>query len=451
MAGLLAMTAAGLGVGRQAPAAAAVRPCSNGLVALTFDDGPSTDVTPKLLRVLTDRRVPATFFVVGSRVASAKSIALAAYEQGFVIANHSYGHESLPSLSDDGIRSTLRRTTHVLRDAGVRPSSLMRPPYGAIDARVTSVVEGMGLKPVLWDVDSRNWEPATAAGLTSRVLSALRPHGRNIVLLHDGVTRSATTLAAVPGIVRGARARGYCFAELGPSGVPVPPVPRLRVSDARVEEADPGTGVRLTFTLTLDRPTSRPVSVRVRTAGGTASDATDFRAVRQRIDVPSGTTRRPVTVRVRGDRIDERREGLRLLLDRPRGLVLDDRVGRGTIVDDDPPPRVSLSDATVTEPTEGSVGATVGVLLDRTRSRRVAVVVRARPVTAAEDDYVATRQRLVLPAGERRGEVVVEVLADGVDEVEEVLEVVVESVRGGRVADGTAVVTISPPGTRTDG
>src|SRR3712207_1744239 len=67
VAGVAAATCAlaALGtVAHQPAAAGAVRPCSNGLVALTFDDGPSTDVTPKLLDLLTERRVPATFFMV---------------------------------------------------------------------------------------------------------------------------------------------------------------------------------------------------------------------------------------------------------------------------------------------------------------------------------------------------------------------------------------------------
>ena len=430
---------------RTPPASAALRPCSNGLVALTFDDGPSLEVTGKLLDVLTDRQVPATFFWVGERVASAKGVALTAYRRGFVIGNHTYGHESLPSLSDDAIRSTLRRTADVLRSAGVRPSTLMRPPYGAIDARVSSVVRGMGLTPVLWDIDTRNWEPSSPADLTARVLSGLRPHGRNVVLLHDGVARSTTTLAAVPAIIREVRARGYCFAELGASGLPVPPVPALRISDAKVEEADPGDRVRLTFTLRLDRPTSRPVSVRATTSGLRATEGTDFRETAGRVELPAGTTTGRVTVRVRGDRLDERRERLRLRLDRPRGLTIADRTGLGTIADDDPRPRVTMSDAAVTEPGQGSASVRVPIALDRPRDRKVVLRIGTRPVEADDTDYVPFEHEVVVRPGDVRARVFVEVLADAVEEPSETLEVRVLDATGARLGDATATVTIDAP------
>jgi peptidoglycan/xylan/chitin deacetylase (PgdA/CDA1 family) len=415
------------------------------LVALTFDDGPSTDVTPKLLDLLTDRQVPATFFVVGGRVASAKSVVLSAYRRGFVIGNHTYGHESLPSLSDDGIRSTLRRTADVLRSAGVTPSTLMRPPYGATSSRVNDVVTGMGLTPVLWDVDSRNWESGTASDITVRVLSALRPGGRNIVLLHDGVARSTITLAAVPGIISGAQARGYCFAALGPSGQPVPPIPQARVSDAHVKEADPGTGVRLTFTVALDRPTSRAVSLHVRTDPGRARPDVDYRAIDRRVGFPSGTTTRQVKVWVRGDRVDEPRERLRLLLDAPDGLTVGDRRGSGTIFDNDPSPRVSLSDVTVTEPATGSTVVPVRLRMDRPSSRKVVLVVATRPVDADASDYVPFEVKVALAPGELRAELPVEVLSDAVVEPEETFEVRVLSAVNARFADRVGAVTITVP------
>ena len=442
---LAANLAAAAGPAGQLPsAAAAVQPCSNGLVALTFDDGPAPDVTPKLVDLLTRAKVPATFFMVGERVAAAPSLAKTVYDHGFVIGNHSWAHESLPSLSDNGVRSTIQRTDGALRKAGVHPSSLVRPPYGAVSDRVISVIKGMGLTPVLWDVDPRNWESGSSADITARVLGALRPHGHNIVLMHDGVARSSITLAAVPGVISGARARGYCFAELGSAGDPVPPVPALRVSDAHAKEADPGTGERLVFGLQLDRPTSRPVSVRVRTHGGSAESGEDFRPVDSRVTFPAGTTQRQVTVWVRGDRIDETRERLHLVLDAPKDLTIADKRGTGTIFDDDPWPKVRLSDVTVTEPTDGSTMAHVPIRMDRLRSHKVVLKVGTVAGEADETDYVPVERKVVLPAGTRRTDFPVKVLADDVDDPEETFEVRVLSAGGARVADGTATVTILP-------
>ena len=441
LAGMAGMAGA---AGTEPPAPAASAPCSNGLVALTFDDGPATDVTPKLVALLTDQKVAATFFMVGERVAAAPAVAKSVYDHGFVVGNHSYAHESLPSLSDDAIRSTIQRTDAALRKAGVHPSNLVRPPYGAVSDRVLSVIKGMGLTPVLWDVDPRNWENGTADDITARVLGALRPHGHNVVLMHDGVARSPITLVAVPGIIRGARDRGYCFAELGASGDPVPPVPQLRVSDATVKEADPGTGERLVFTLQLDRPTSRPVSVHVHTVAGSADPDTDFRPVDTRVELPAGTTERQLTVWVRGDLVDETRERLQLVLDDPRDLTIADRTATGTILDNDPWPQVSLSDVTVTEPTDGSVLAEVPIRTDRLRSHKVVLKLGTVAGTADETDYAPVERTVVVPAGERRADLPVKVLADDVDDPEETFAVQVLSADGARIADGSATVTILP-------
>ena len=225
-------------------AEAAVRPCSSGLVALTFDDGPASGLTPELLDILSSRHVPATFFMVGERISSAPGAARRVAAGGFGIANHSYHHEQLTRLSDAAIRATIRRTRRAADDAGVQMSRLIRPPYGAINARVRSVLTGMGLVPVLWTVDPEDWRTGRSTdAIASSVLAQLRPHRTNIVLQHDGVGNSPRSVAAVPRIIRTARARGFCFARLGPDGTPVAPVPGVAVSDAQVAER---TGSRST-------------------------------------------------------------------------------------------------------------------------------------------------------------------------------------------------------------
>ncbi len=424
----------------------APRPCSNGLVALTFDDGPSPSVTPDLLSLLKRRKVPATFFVVGQRVAAAPALVRRETREGHSVGNHTYAHETLTALSDAGVRSTLSRTQRAIRATGAPRARLMRPPYGAINDRVRSVAGTLGLRTVLWDVDTRDWQSGSAATIASRTLSAIRPHRRNIVLMHDGVARSRTTLQAVPTVITKARARGYCFGRLGADGNPKPPVPRVRVADASVREADPGTTTRLRFTLRLDRPTSRRVSVRVRTADGTARHALDYYTVDRRVEFPVGVVSRTISVRVRGDRIDEPAERLKLRLDRRKGVTFGRRVATGTIRDDDPTPRLTLTGATVAEPAEGSVAAEVTLHLDRPRSRGIRVRVVTEAGTADESDYAPLDSSIVIPAGARSFTVSVDVLADTLDEGDESFRVVATS--AGAVVRGLpATVVITPPAT----
>lgn len=438
---LVAATTGLVGVGSGGAASGVVR-CSRGLVALTFDDGPSTSVTPELLDVLQVRKVPATFFVVGERVAAAPSIVRRTDRLGFAIGNHTWRHEELTQLSSTAIEETLRRTARAVRAAGARMTELMRPPYGLIDARVRAVVQRMGLTPVLWTIDPRDWDGISSDAIVTRVLHALHPDGVNLVLLHDGVTNSPRTLRAVPEIIRRARARGYCFAGLGADGRPAPPVPRLTVGDASVvERTDHATWLR--FRLRLDRPTSRRTSVRVATVDGSARADGDYRPFVGRIVFPVGTTSRTVAVRVRGDRLDERTERLTLRPSAPLGLRVADGSGTGRIRDDDPMPGVVVQDAVVVEPAAGSTVLSVPVTLTRTSGRWVTVKLTTEPVAATPGgDYVDQVAFLTLAPGQVSGSFQVTVLADSEPEGAETFLVRVLSATHAHVLDATATVTI---------
>ncbi|GAA4117893.1 hypothetical protein GCM10022215_18980 [Nocardioides fonticola] len=197
--------------------------CRAGNVALTFDDGPSTSVTAALTRELLKLHVPATFFMVGSRIDAAPEVARLVARRGFTIGNHTYAHRDLTTQTDDDIRAGLIATSRALRRAGVREhSAFVRPPYGATDARVARVLRGMGLTSVLWDVDSRDWAGRSTTMIARSVIAQVRARGRagSVVLQHDGVTNSPATLAAVPHEVHALRRLGFCFVGLDAAGEP---------------------------------------------------------------------------------------------------------------------------------------------------------------------------------------------------------------------------------------
>lgn len=190
-----------------------------GTVALTFDDGPVPGTTPRLVRVLHAANVPATFFMVGRRVRQHPELARAVERGGFQIANHSWAHEQLTARSGRQVRSSIVATDRELRRAGVHPSRLMRPPYGAMDGRIRRELVRAGYVPVLWTIDSRDWANGSADQIAGRILGALR-RGPNVVLQHDGVDRSPISVAAVAKVVRVARQRGFCFTGLDRRGRP---------------------------------------------------------------------------------------------------------------------------------------------------------------------------------------------------------------------------------------
>ncbi|KRF17891.1 hypothetical protein ASG90_06065 [Nocardioides sp. Soil797] len=423
----------------QAVAAARVTPCSSGLVALTFDDGPSSAVTPRLLAILRRNDVSATFFMVGERVSGASATARAVARAGHVVANHTWHHTLMTTQTDEEIRDALLSTDRVLRRAGVVPSKLMRPPYGGIDARVRAAIARTGLVPVLWDIDPEDWMPRSTQAIEDSVIAGLRPHRSNVVLQHDGVGNSANSVAAVPGIIRRARAKGYCFGALGADGRPEPPVPHATMTVTKPRE-----GRDAVIRVRLDQPTTRQSSVLLATSGKSATSA-DFRSRRVRVRFPVGTTRRTVRIPTRQDRLDEPDESFRVHLRSPRRMTARKLPRNVRIRDDDRPPGVRIADLAVGEPVTGSTTAALRVTLNQTSGRTVRLVLRTRQGTAGAADFTAVRTTLVIPAGRTTTSLRVPILSDDLDEPAETFSVEIIAARNARATRGTATVTITPP------
>jgi peptidoglycan/xylan/chitin deacetylase (PgdA/CDA1 family) len=163
-------------------------------VLLTFDDGPHPVYTPDLLDLLARERVRATFFVSGKHVAAPGGLAIVqrAAAEGHVIGNHAYSHQRLTGRSRDYVRAEILQTHDLIAEfePGVR---LFRPPYGAHDAIVDAVLEELGYRLVLWDVDSEDWK-ATNQEWVDVALARLGSSGRAIVLCHD---KTAATVGSM--------------------------------------------------------------------------------------------------------------------------------------------------------------------------------------------------------------------------------------------------------------
>lgn len=421
-----------------APARAA---CSAGDISLTFDDGPSSSQTPRLIRILRAARVPATFFMVGSRVDAAPEVARLVASSGFLVANHSYRHEAMTGQSSAAIRATLAQTQRSLSHAGLRPTRLMRPPYGAIDTRVRTAVTRAKYVPVLWDVDPRDWEGGSSATIAARILAQLRPRRSNVVLQHDGVGNSPASIAAVPRVIREARRRGYCFVALDEAGEPGFPVPRASL---RVSGAPEGRSARAV--VTLDRPTARTTSVRLVTRSGSALATTDFAGRAVVVRFPAGSLRQEVQIPIVRDRLDEADERFTVRLLRPRHLVVRRGVARVDIIDHDPAPTVSARDATIEEPPLDSVVLDVRVRLARVSGKDVLLRVVDVPGSAtAGADYEPVDEEFVIPAGTRWVTLPVRVNADLEPEGDEEFQLRITTARGARLVRPESTVTITAP------
>lgn len=306
---------------RPAPAAPRAAPAPRasgctGTVALTFDDGPVPGTTARLVRVLRALDVPATFFMVGSRVQAHPELARLVERSGFLLANHSWAHESLPSRSDRQVRASIAGTHRALLRAGTHPTRLMRPPYGAINPRVRADVTGLGFVPVLWDVDSLDWHSGSPDQIAGRILRGLH-RGPNVVLQHDGVSRSPLSVAAVAKVVRVARRHGYCFTALDARGRPGYPSPLASVS---VRDATEGRSALAV--VRLDRMAGRRTSVLVTVRSASARIGNDLPALRTRVTVLPGRLSATVAIPLRADGFTEPTEQAVVTIGAPSGVRL---------------------------------------------------------------------------------------------------------------------------------
>ncbi len=173
---------------------------SRPLVALTFDDGP-TSYTSDILDILDSNNAVATFFVCGSLAAARPGLIQRENSLGCEIGNHTYDHTTLTKVSADVIQSELSRTDSAVEAAIGTPTSIMRPPGGEFNDTVCAAV---GRPLVTWSIDTRDWEHRNAA----KTIAAVCDHVRSgdIVLMHD---RLKSTVTACRTIIPTLISRGY--------------------------------------------------------------------------------------------------------------------------------------------------------------------------------------------------------------------------------------------------
>lgn len=167
------------------------------MVALTFDDGPYTPVTSKILKVLKKYDARATFFVVGNRVPQYKDMVKQAYEQGNEIATHTYNHANLTKLSKKGIKSELDKSKEAIKDVIGCGFSALRPPGGNINDKMRSVIK---VPMIYWNVDTEDWKSRNSKSVLNECKVI---QDGDIVLMHDLYTSTADAVKKlVPRLVK---------------------------------------------------------------------------------------------------------------------------------------------------------------------------------------------------------------------------------------------------------
>jgi peptidoglycan/xylan/chitin deacetylase (PgdA/CDA1 family) len=158
------------------------------VVALTFDDGPHPEYTPRLLNILEKHQAHATFFVVGEMAKKHSILVQNAFSAGHDIGNHSWDHPSFPEIARSERWKQLQACTQTLAPFGQR---LFRPPYG--DQNDASRFDALllGLKVITWNIVAIDWLDHDADWLFERLSSQIQPG--SIILLHDRLHQTMKT------------------------------------------------------------------------------------------------------------------------------------------------------------------------------------------------------------------------------------------------------------------
>lgn len=150
------------------------------IVAITFDDGPCSRTTNRLLDGLKERNVKATFFLVGENAESNEKVVKRMYEEGHLIGNHTYSHIKLDECNISSAVGEINKTNEIIKSITGEDVKYIRPPYGAYSDKLLSHVN---MTPVLWSIDPDDWATTDTAYVVKSVVYKVK--NGDIILLHD--------------------------------------------------------------------------------------------------------------------------------------------------------------------------------------------------------------------------------------------------------------------------
>jgi peptidoglycan-N-acetylglucosamine deacetylase len=182
-------------------------------IALTFDDGPSSRSTPRILEILKQNNIKATFFVLGKFVERNKDVLKMVADGGHVIGNHTFTHASGKITDLEKIRRELQKTDILIKDVTGQSTMYFRPPFGFENWRFLTEAELMGYHVVLWTLDVADWDSnRTSDEMVKKIIRNTK--NGSIILLHDGGAHRDAVIEALPEIIKAMKNEGYKFVTI---------------------------------------------------------------------------------------------------------------------------------------------------------------------------------------------------------------------------------------------
>ncbi len=183
----------------------------NNAVYLTFDDGPDDRITEKVLDILEDYGVPASFFVIGSYVERYPDLIKRAHDEGHYVGGHTYGHVKLTSMSYNDIKWELARTEEIIANITGSTHKFMRPPFGAVNNTVNQAAADLGEYVVNWSIDPRDWSNPGTQKIFDNIRDNLHPGA--IILMHSFRAMDQTA-EILPQVIEYIQNQGYTFSTI---------------------------------------------------------------------------------------------------------------------------------------------------------------------------------------------------------------------------------------------
>lgn len=187
-------------------------------LALTFDDGPDAQFTPKILDILKQYQVPGTFFIVGTNGDMNSTLLQRIVAEGHEIGNHTFTHPDVSAISPEQLTLELNATQRLFEGRLGLRSVLFRPPYGEDVEPVTPdqvkpllASSDLGYFTIGMGIDPKDWHNPGVDDIVEETISQADDHEGNIILLHDGGGDRSETVAALPHIIEQLQAKGYQF------------------------------------------------------------------------------------------------------------------------------------------------------------------------------------------------------------------------------------------------
>ena len=189
-----------------APSAPAA-PVPGNVISLTFDDGPDPKYTPRILDILRQAGVRATFCMVGTQARAYPALVKSVHDAGHTICDHTEHHPHLDQLAAPDVDGEIGSMAGFLHDTTGEAPRFVRAPYGGVNATVVQTAHKYGLRVLGWSIDPSDYLKPAPIVIVGRVFASLHPGA--IVLMHDGGGDRTNTIAALPAIINGLKAKGY--------------------------------------------------------------------------------------------------------------------------------------------------------------------------------------------------------------------------------------------------